>query len=348
MRHALEGAGVSTQGRFDRESLLELLALDGVEARIAARLAEANPPDAVEVPLHMVTSVDHFGIQADGDRYVAVDLAVGPAGVPARLVLDTGASHTVIREEAARRFGALDLAVNVSAQGGTGVQARGMRLVSLGRVALGSLDCGSMQVVATQGPLPVPPGCSGLLGLDFLRRLHLDLDVAGRRAVVAPAGGSPVPFDVSGLRLVPLQPLRAGTGFELLATALRLQRPRGEAAASTRCLAVVDLGAPFTICSQATASALGLAAAELRSSGRVVSGLDGNPMFVREADLTLTIGESPDGPVEIEAEVIVGDLPVFQALGLTSAAPVAILGLDVLGRSRCVASPALGRIWMAP
>lgn len=347
LRRALEAAGVSTRGCFDRESLLEVLARDGVEELVSKRLA-GTPSGAVEIPIHLVRSVDQYGIKADADSYAAVDLAVGPGGIPGRFVLDTGASHTIIREDAAQRFGAQDMDVPVSAQGGTGVQAGGMRLVGLGRASLGTLDCGAVQAVATRGHIPVPPECAGLLGLDFLRRFDWALDVPQRRVLVAPAtSGGAAPFDVSGLRLVPLQPLQAASGFELLAVPLRVQRPRGSPGAGARCLAVVDLGAPFSICSQATAAALGLADSELRSTGKVVSGLDGNPMFVREATLLLSVGEGPDGPVELEAEVIVGDLPVFQALGLTSAAPIAILGLDVLGRARCAAALASRRLWLA-
>jgi len=182
-----------------------------------------------------------------------------------------------------------------------------------------------------------------------MRGYDWELDVPKRRARVAPAGKGKAAFGVAGLHLVPLQTLRAATGFQLLSCSLQIRRAgTAPGAAGTTCLAVLDHGAPFTICSQATATALGLGDRELRNTGKVVSGMDGNPMPVREATFVLAVGGSPAGTVEVEAEVVVGDLPIFQALGLTPSSPVAILGLDVLGRSRHLTLPAAGELWLQP
>ena len=58
-----------------------------------------------------------------------------------------------------------------------------MRPVSLGSVSLGRLDCG--EFLAMPVDMPLPPGCSGVLGLDFLSRFDWELDFPALKARIA-------------------------------------------------------------------------------------------------------------------------------------------------------------------
>eukprot|EP00929_Paragymnodinium_shiwhaense_P033104 TRINITY_DN18241_c0_g1_i1.p1 TRINITY_DN18241_c0_g1~~TRINITY_DN18241_c0_g1_i1.p1 ORF type:complete len:467 (-),score=65.83 TRINITY_DN18241_c0_g1_i1:211-1611(-) len=355
LRQTLQAAGIRTEGCFDKDSLLDLLKSDSNTALVAQHLAGGAPaggqgstktpkPGVQEFALHFVKGADEFGVKADDDRYVTLDISIGAAGTATRFVLDTGASNTVLRDDAALRLNAQTLPVPVTAQGATGMQG-GMRLVSVGRAMLGSFDCGEMQAVATQ-TVPVPFTCAGLLGLDFIRKFDWQLDIPRAVGAVTATGTGQSAFPVQGMSLLPLQEMCAASGFRLLATPLWLSKPGAPANQYAYCLAVVDFGAPMTICSQATAAQLGLQESDLRSTGRAVVGLDGNAMFVRETHLALTVGEDKTGPVKQNMEVIVGDLPIFGVWGLEASTPVAVLGLDFFQNSRVVMQPNGNQLWM--
>lgn len=368
LRRELDAAGVNTAGCFDRESLLELLEDSGVVARLVGVAA----PDSIEgstAEAAVAQVVGEEGADAltigcgevplyAADGYIAVDLVVGPGEQTARFMLDTG-GPTVIGVEAAPRIfntPVFDKAKRALYAGG-GELPRGAQLLSLGRTTIGRLNCGELLALLVE--MPLPPGCCGLLGLDFLQRFHWELDMPGRWLRVAPAS-APVPFDLSGLRRVSLQKLKASNGvldnMYFLGTPLEFRRRKSsedspmteETAAmlggTTRCIAAVDFGS-VSACSPATARLLGLSGDELRTAGKQIIGPNGAPVTVQEASLTLAIGEEPEGPVVVDAEVFVGH-PAFEKVAF-AVENAAILGLDVLGRKRLVLSPQLGALWLA-
>ena len=212
---------------------------------------------------------------------------------------------------------------------------------------IGPLSCGSLQAVTTPGALPCPPQCAGIVGLDLLSRLAFLVDFERCRLRV---GLSKDFSDIKSLeaylkaqdmKRIALKSLPGSSG--LFALQLQLQVPGNRR--SVDCLGVLDLGAPFSVCSKATAQALGLGSSELKSSGKFVTGMDGSPVEVQSSCLRLALG--PKGGVELQTEIVVGDLPIFQALQVALHEPIAILGLDVLQhRGRVAVATARNALWM--
>ena len=176
LRRLLDAAGVNTRGCFDRESLLNILDQDpAILSRCKAlQSGGETSSQAVQVTLHK-SKDEGFGpggLVSDGDHYMSIDLEIGKK--LARFVLDTGASHSVMRDKDVHKFAGRRLNIPVTAQGGTGLQ-QGLGLASLGEVSIGGLVCGPLQVITTPGDLPGSDS-SGILGLDFLSQVVLQLD----------------------------------------------------------------------------------------------------------------------------------------------------------------------------
>lgn len=343
LRRLLDAAGANTRGCFDRESLLDILDQDpAILSRCKALQSGEASPEAVQVTLHKSKDegLGPGGIVSDGDHYMSIDLEIGKK--LARFVLDTGASHSVMRDKDVQKFGGRRLNIPVTAQGGTGLQ-QGLGLASLGEVSIGGLVCGPLQVITTTGELPGSDS-SGILGLDFLLQVVLQLDF--RRSCLKLGLSKHLPnlasivkyLGLQDMTQVPLQKLPGNS--ELFGTPLRLKSSKGRA--EVQCLGVIDLGAPFTVCSKATALALGLPKSELKNSGKFVTGMDGNPVEVVSARLKLAAAT-----LEVETEVFIGDLPIFQALGVAVQSPIVILGLDVMQhRGRVAMATSLQTLWM--
>lgn len=254
--------------------------------------------------------------------------------------------HSVIKETVANELMIKDLG---PPEWSKQPEAYGMRQVDMGPAWLGKIDCGNLQLVSMPGPLPVPIGTCGILGLDFLRLFDWDLDVAGGTAQVATVPKDmegPVPFDLEGLRAVPLMTVRPNSGFQLLACPAQVKKP-GEAkgVASVQCMGVIDLGAAKSLCNNATVAAMQLGQEDIRDTGTTIPGIDGSPTALREANLKFLLGKDVAGPVEVEVEASVADVEVFQTMGLAGG-PVVILGLDVLARSRLILSLRLNGLWI--
>jgi len=372
LRRELQAAGIDTSSCFDRESMLELLEANrealasghtpAAEPQAGGAALEpevvvgpgtgsaAPPPGVVEVPL------------IDMGDFVAVDLAVGPQGTPARFVLDTG-GPSVVNIQATSFLNTeqvYDTARRLKIGEGAALPPE-VEVLSLGQASLGGLDCG--ELLAVLMGVPTPMGCCGFLGLDFLRTLHWEIDLPARRARVAPAGGAPVPFDLCGLKRVPLRTVKPAAGIEeapeVLGVDLEVRRkgamPSAAQAGSSslmagmaRCTGVVGLSSAATACSPATVEQLQLGPGELRAPRHTVTGLvAGGGMDLQQASVTLVLGEAPEGPVEVEADIFVGH-PGLEQAGFDADAPVAFLGLDVLCRSRMVFSLASGSLWLSP
>jgi len=341
LRRKLSEAGLNVTGCFDRESLLELLEADGaVERVLDGPQAEVDEQNVAEVPL------------LDSDGYIALDLTVGGSSTPARFMIDTGAPVTVIDHRMITTLGAQRaLSDNVLPSGLK--LPPGAHVYSLGNARLGSLALGEVHVLPVE--MPLPAGCCGLLSLDFLKGFDWELDrVQGKaRVAAAPADpSSPPPFDVEGLRRVPLQQVRAtasGLDMQLLAAPAQLTHAgvvlrSADGAGTISCSAVLDFGS-ITAISTGLGQALGLKVEDLRNAARQVMGPSGTAEFVQETTLTLALDDGKPDPPNVTADIYVGH-PAFQKLGFSSETPIAILGLDVLGRSRFVFSPHSSALWV--
>jgi predicted aspartyl protease len=162
-------------------------------ARLAAAVARFQPSPSYRAvggqdldgsgvtatePVHVGGSVTPVEIVGN-TVFVPVTLSYGSRSTQARLILDTGASVTIISPEIASQLDLrLDQAVLAAVQvvGGGMVEARGVRLQ---RVAVGPHEKSGMNVavITTKGPLLQ---YDGLLGMDFLRGLHYRLDFADK------------------------------------------------------------------------------------------------------------------------------------------------------------------------
>lgn len=107
---------------------------------------------------------------------------VGINGQTARMLLDTGAAHSVLTRAAAQRLGLQMKPGVVTASQGVGgisldyaVTATGLRLGPL------ALPDRQTDVVPTRIGTPGGSAPDGLLGLDILRQFDLDLDFAAQR-----------------------------------------------------------------------------------------------------------------------------------------------------------------------
>ena len=93
----------------------------------------------------------------------------------ARLILDTGASHTILSHEIARDLGLLAnthvTSVTLKTAGGT-VQAE---MTQVGAVQVGEAEAKNVLVAIHDLP-DAPPGIDGLLGLTFLQQFLVTLD----------------------------------------------------------------------------------------------------------------------------------------------------------------------------
>ena len=106
-------------------------------------------------------------------------------GKEADLILDTGASTTSLRLATASRFG-ISLYPLEREYFGIGGWARAYRGMAW-RLRVGSIDLDGHFVGGTS--VALPQGLDGFLGMDVLATYDLDLDLAGRHAVVYEANG---------------------------------------------------------------------------------------------------------------------------------------------------------------
>lgn len=158
---------------------------DRLAARSAAREVAPAPPPAISAapppkapPVTTVSSFDGLSrietIQGDARGHFAVGGRVD--GTRIDLVVDTGASLVVLREEDAERVGIhlrrADFTGRSNTANGTGTFAP---------VTLRSLRIGEIEIRDVQAAV-VPRGQLGtnLLGMSFLRRLR-SFDIAGNR-----------------------------------------------------------------------------------------------------------------------------------------------------------------------
>lgn len=319
--------------------------LQGPEA--AASQAAAPPASPKEgstrIPIYVTTGVDQYGLGATSGRVICLDINLSFGSSPGRFVLDSVTHYSMIKASVAQNLSARDVGIPEWARG-SGSASYEVRQVNLGPAWLGNLACGNLQLASVAGELPIPAGTCGILGLDFLRLFDWDIDVVRESAEVstAPFAGGPVPFDVDGMRVVPLMKVRLPTGIDLLACPVTLQHAgRGDAAVD--CMGIADLAVARSICNQAALDHLGVAVkcTDDASEGTVPDGPG-----VAEVAMQFAIGTGPDGPAHVQATAAVGNLEVFESMGLASTFPAVILGPDVLCCSRLIISTRLNSIWL--
>jgi len=373
LRQELAALGLRVEGCVDRESLLELLDLQGKAAleRQVVTLGPPQPadeqeqrqeeppcspePGSVTVPIHMTSARSQYGVKAGGTRVVVMDLELGKGAAPCRFMLDTVSEHSIIKARVAKSLHGEDRGAPAWAETQTAVSSSQVKRVFLQRSWIGKLCVGDLTMAAVDGDLPVPTGVSGILGLDFLRLFDWDLDIKGGKATVttAPPGGQgPVPFDLEGMHQVPMSTVKLPGMMRLLGCPLQACRP-GQQAPVADGMAIIDLAATSTMCNKAILNGLRVRPEELRepasrrrATRKGFSSVPTIPSPIKELRLRLSIGNGPDGPATVEATAATGAIEVFGTIGLGDQWPTVIVGPDALCKSRLVLAPRLGSLWL--
>ena len=388
LRRELNELGLDTQGRVDRESLLELLENEGLNTMQPKcnQQAEQPPPDVkepsqpsqpsqpppknpfkdttkppvaaepeicgAESRIHLMRAVSDQGFKTNA-RVITIELEVGCS--PLRFVVDTASYHSIMKEGVVRnlfqaRFcGQPDWAREEAP--GSGIR---QAVISNAWLADGKISCGEVSIATIDQELPVPTGCAGILGLDFLTLFDWDFDIKTEKARIATAPKerkAPLPFDVSGMIPVPLLKIRTPSQNELYACQVKLSTP-GQDLEDPEVKFIQgfpDLASSNTFCNK-------IAAKSMRKITKTTSGKGFGPTVEKkrkfvdvkteEINAVFGIGNGPEGYAVREGTVLAGDVEAFQVLRLTEW-PTAILGADLLVRERLTLSFRLNRMWLS-
>ena len=114
---------------------------------------------------------------------------------------------------------------------------------------LGKIELGPCEMASVEGELPIPLGCCGILGLDFLKLFDWDFNVEAEEAEVATVPRDlkgPVPFDLEGMHVATIMKVRLPTGLDLLASPIQVKLPGSEE--EVEVMGIADLCAASTIC----------------------------------------------------------------------------------------------------
>ncbi len=257
----------------------------------------------------------------------ALPITIGPArellvpvvidDQPVELQLDTGASNTTLSKPASARLHLEPHDTELRAVGAAGA-VREMSRARLAKLELG--DYGAIGLSASVIDLGSDAASDGLLGMDVLGRLIVDVDFAHATFTPRTSGYGWRP---TGLVELPCRVLEGGQ----VAIDATLD--------GRRVTAIIDLGANASFANEL--------AAPQRSDAtvRVITaavGADGHAWRFRGfGDIALRAGT-----VTLVAQtLLVADLPIFAELGLAHQ-PAVIVGTDLLARRR-IAIDALHR-----
>lgn len=294
-------------------------------------LSGGTPSGSAELPLERA---------AGGDTPV---LTFRTARGWMRLLLDTGATSTMVTPELERRLGlptsALPPEAFALAGGGDGcdnLRPRRSRLPDLELVStpgLGSLRLSGVEALVLPAAA-LPAGVDGVLGAPSLRRLPVWIDPqAGRLAFgaaalrqsvgVAALGGSPRPAVASS---VPPGPQRLGLRWRQGVPVLGLRTPIGEVDA------LADTGAEGVFLSRGFGSRLPLNG--LGRTLRLVGFCGEQPVVLHELTGFSLSGDGepapqPRGRDQQPIAVILTSNPIFRVLGVE-----AIVGQELLRQRR--------------
>lgn len=333
IKRRLQDLGISTANVFEKDELVRLL--------VAAEAESPASSNRLPISAHG-TKQGYGGVMtaADEKLYRGFDVQLPDLGMQIPFVVDTASSSSLISPALASRLNRDSTGATVTASTATGGLA-GLTQVSLGRAGIGGVPCGPLQPVVMELPLADDERV-GLLGLDVLSRLDVDLRFADGVAFAYPLGGfaaSAAAGQGSRLRAVRCRQGAAG----LLACEVRLSTPSCEGVVIT---AIVDSGSPTTLANWAAAEAAGISRASARlSDTAAVVGVSGEPIRIAEAGATVRLGDDGSGAAR-SVVLSIGDLPIFAALG-KGTSPAIIVGLDVIGNDRLALSVGTGTMWVA-
>lgn len=187
---------------------------------------------------------------------------------PVTLLLDTGATRTMLTPDIVRRLGispAVDAPRSPIVM--LGGQRAQMPLIRLASLAVGDTAVEDLQV-GVFTPLPHTPFIDGLLGGDFLRHFTLKLDYARSRLQFIPPAASDL---LSGLSTVPPATVPSPVPIDIVGNHILVRAVLNDREAVTLLL---DTGATHTMLTPAAAQRAGLTPAPRALTGalQVVGG----------------------------------------------------------------------------
>lgn len=207
-------------------ALITALLLAGASARAALVQLEG-----IQLPEPLVRGSTDVSYERPSDGDTPIVRLTTPDGTEVKLLLDSGASVSLITEQLARQLGlpVAEVPPGTLRLAGAGAGCQDLRP---GRVRLPDLALGSVQIEGLEAlvmpALGVPPGSDGVLGAPLFRQLPLLIDPIGRRVrlapeqdgrAMAPAHAQRLPLRWShGVPLVDLQDSRGRGGSALLDT----------------------------------------------------------------------------------------------------------------------------------
>jgi predicted aspartyl protease len=268
-----------------------------------------------------LTQAAALPIALTGDQPL-VDIGIN--GRAARMLLDTGAAHSVLTRAAAMRLGLRMKPGVVTASQGVGGVSRDFA-VTAADLRLGALALGDRVTDVVPDRIGVPGTASpdGLLGMDILRAYDLDLDFGRRRLTLYRGPACPdVPLPMPGPATV-VETALSAQGHLVMRAALD-GRP---------VLAMLDTGSQHSV---VTARAAALSPAELAGDRKVtlfgVGPASANAYLHQFASITIGRQTIRDPRLIV----------------LDSAAPDydLIIGMDHLAGRRLWISAATGRIFL--
>jgi len=230
---------------------------------------------------------------------------------PFHFVVDTAADRSALSARVVNKLGLLPThGAGIAVNGTTG------RSVVPG-VRISSLEAGELLLKDHELPILSPSALAnadGILGVEGLANMRLDIDFVQARVTIAPSSGEPA---AAGFTVLTFEPKFGG----LIAVAAKVGNIDAKA--------IVDTGAGRTLCNR-----------ELQRRLRQIRQLSAEPL-IRGATGEMGSVESGVvaqaiqlGPIsQAGLPVAFGDLPVFRAWGL-EATPALLAGMDLLGKTR--------------
>ena len=323
-----------------------------VKARIMAQQAQAQgqaaiqgqtPPVALSAAeCGLPTRFDTLAVQMVGLQPV---VRIGMDDTTATMVLDTGASETIVTAALAARFNAQ--AAQPAAQrsfvgidGKTVVQRGFVDTLTLGTAKLRQVN---LTITPASLGTPAQPR-DGLLGLDLLGLFDIDVDLAdGRlklyRGKLCPDAASPwnVPATELKARRAKLDPLFGAEQLPANRAEQRAAKLEVPVVLNGKIVwALIDTGATSTVVSAETAAAVGVTAAMLATdpAGQTL-GAGGKTAVVHlhSFDSLRIAGQTSPQP-----RLLIGPLPAGTAM---------LLGADYLRNHRVWLSYATARVFVA-
>ncbi|CAK9058316.1 unnamed protein product [Durusdinium trenchii] len=305
--------------------------------RRLSRISQVDEPPIVVALKQVTQDADLIPSGAgftDGER-LALPIWSDSHG-PMWFLLDTSLKRSAVRASIAEELGSV------------GRPCSGLRFAS---EPVGSLD---VQIVPDDSVVlgPDRANISGLLGVDFLHYFDLDLDLQRGICRAWPSGPA-LPRGFGLPDAVEIE-LFQDKGLLLVDAQLRGTVCSGTDTCGPPLRAVLDLGQTHSACNWVAAMQVGVRGPNdpcTRRAGEW-NDVDGRPMDVHEADLGVELPGRVGGVLPGTRLCggrlfwLAESLPILKRLGFIASDPMAVLGLDTVGRVRFAISAKHKRLWL--